>query len=129
MSRTKSEMSQTKSEMSRTKSEMSRTKSKWIVEERIVERSTCFVFGEYSHSPKWPFSEIWETRQTRRHLPNHFEMFRQTCWHLPSLFARTRQTSRYLPNAMFWKNVTRLAKFAWVLSDSGKCGVSSQCLV
>jgi hypothetical protein len=29
---------------SRTKSEMSQTKSKWIVEDRIVECSTCFGF-------------------------------------------------------------------------------------
>jgi hypothetical protein len=46
--------------------------------------ATCpEIFGEYSHSPKWPFLEICETSQTCRHLPNSF--------------ARTRQISRLLP--------------------------------
>ncbi len=38
------------------------------------------IFGEFKYLPKWPFSEMCRTRQTRRHLP--------TC------FARTRQTRR-----------------------------------
>ena len=74
-------------------------------------------------------ARLADIRQTPRHLPNRFEMYRQTCWHSPSLFARTRQTSQYLPNAIFGKNVTCLAKFARVLSNSGKCGVIRECLV
>jgi hypothetical protein len=35
-------------------------------------RQKISIFGEYSHSPKWPFSEICETRQARQHLPSNF---------------------------------------------------------
>jgi hypothetical protein len=84
-------------------------------------RPKIAVFGEYSHSPKQPFSEICETRQTCRHLPsrvgrtcwhlpNHFARTRRTRRHLPNHFARTRQTRRHLPKAIFEKNVTRLTK-------------------
>jgi hypothetical protein len=44
-------------------------------------------------------------------------------------FGRTRQTRRHSPNAIFEKNVTRLAKFARVLSESHKFGASGQCLI
>jgi hypothetical protein len=39
-------------------------------------------------------------------------------------FGRTRQTCRHLSKAIFEKNVTRLAKFAQVLSESRKFGTN-----
>ncbi len=44
-------------------------------------------------------------------------------------FGRTRQTRRHSPNAIFEKNVTCLAKFARVLSESHEFGASGQCLI
>ena len=72
-------------------------------------------FCEYSHSPKQSFSEICKTRQTRRHSPSRVD--------------RTRQTRRHLPKAIFEKNVTRLVKFARVLSESREFGASGHCLI
>ena len=82
------------------------------------------------------------TRQTRRHSPTCFARTRQTRRHLPTCFARTRQTRktrrhsptcfartrRHSPKAIFEKNVTRLAKFAQVLSESRKFGTSCHSL-
>jgi hypothetical protein len=45
--------------------------------------------------------------------------------HLPS----TRQTRRHSPNAIFEKNVTRLATFAQVIRHSREFGASGHCLV
>ncbi len=52
-----------------------------------------------------------------------------TCRHSPTTFVRTRQTRRHLPKAIFFKNVTCLAKFARVLSESGKFETSENCLI
>ena len=68
------------------------------------------------------------TRQTRRHSPTCFARTRQTRKtrrHSPTCFARTR---RHSPKAIFEKNVTRLAKFAQVLSESRKFGTSCHSL-
>jgi hypothetical protein len=72
------------------------------------------IFGENLHSPKWSFLEIFDTRQSRRHSP--------------TIFARTRQTHGHSPKAICEKNVTRLAKFARVLSESRKFGASGHYL-
>jgi hypothetical protein len=84
-----------------------------IVKQWLLARE--FSECEYSHSPKWLFSEICETRQTRQHLPNHF--------------ARTCQTRQNLPKAIFEKNVTRLAKFAQVIRETRGHFASSHCLL
>ncbi len=76
------------------------------------------------HSP----SRAARTRQTRRHLPSHAARTRQTHRHSPTCFARTRQTRRHLPKAIFEKNLTPLAKFARVLSESRKFGASGHSL-
>ncbi len=60
------------------------------------------------------FSEMCQTRQTRRHLP--------------SRAARSRQTRQHLPKAIFEKNVTRLDTFARIMSEYHKFGVSGRCL-
>jgi hypothetical protein len=73
------------------------------------------ILGQFEYSLKWPFSEMCRTRQTCRHSPSR----------LPS----TRQTRRHLPKAIFEKNVNLLAKFARVMSESCKFGVSSRCLM
>ncbi len=52
------------------------------------------VFGEYSLLPKWTFSEICETRQTRQHWPSIFGKTCQTRPHSPNLFARTCQNRK-----------------------------------
>ncbi len=52
----------------------------------------------------------------------------KTCRHSPSWFGRTHQTRPYLPNTIFEKNVTRLAKFGRVLTESRKFGASGHCL-
>ena len=83
-----------------------------IVKQWLLARK--FSECEYSHSPKWLFSEICGTRQTRRHSP--------------SRFARTRQTRRNSPKAIFEKNVTRLAKFARVIRKTRANFTSSHCL-
>jgi len=85
-------------------------------------------FGEYSHLLKWPFQEICETRQTRQHLPSRVAGTRHTRRHSPTCFAWTRQTRQHSPKAIFEKNVTRLAKFARVLSELRKFGTSGHCL-
>ncbi len=85
-------------------------------------------FIEFEYSPKWPFSEMCRTRQTRRHSPACFARTRQTCRHSPTYFARTRQTRRHSPKAIFEKNVTRLDTFAQVMSESHKFGASGHCL-
>jgi hypothetical protein len=43
--------------------------------------------------------------------------------------ARTRQTCLHSPKAIFEKNVTRLAKFTQVMSESREFGASSHCLL
>ncbi len=51
---------------------------------------------------------------------------------LPSFakqFNRTCQTCQYSPKAIFDKNVTRLAKFARVMSESRDFDTSVQCLI
>jgi hypothetical protein len=101
------------------------------------------VFGECEYSPKWPFSEICKTcqtrrhspsrvartRQTRRHSPSRVGRTRQTRQHSPSRVARTRQTRRHSPKAIFEKNVTRLDKFARVTRESREFGASGHCLI
>ncbi len=86
----------------------------WQIASANTHQHFC-TFVEYLHSPKRPFSEICETRQTRRHSPN--------------CVARTRQIRQHLPKAIYEKNVTRLAKFAPVICESREFGVSSHCLV
>jgi hypothetical protein len=78
-------------------------------------RRKITIFGKFEYSPKWPFSEMCRTRQTRRHLPT---------W-----FARSRQNRRHSPKAIFEKNVTHLAKFAQVLSESPEFGARGHSLV
>jgi hypothetical protein len=65
-------------------------------------RAKLAVFGECEYSPKRPLAN-----------------------HLPS----TRQTRRHSPNAIFEKNVTRLATFARVIRHSREFGASGHCLV
>jgi hypothetical protein len=84
--------------------------------------------------PNWPFSEICKTRQNCWHSPYHLPRTRQTCRHSPSRLPSTRQTRRHSPNrfarqANFEKNVTHLAKFAQVMSESREFGASSHCLI
>jgi hypothetical protein len=57
------------------------------------------IFGEYLHSPKWPFSKKLRD--------------------LPDLLT--------FANAIFEKNVTRFAKFARVLLKSGKLCACNHC--
>jgi hypothetical protein len=82
------------------------------------------IFGEFKYSPKWPFSEMCRTRQTRQHLPTWFAQTRQTRRHSPTRFAWTRQTRQHLPTCfartcqtcqilrMFWDttNGTQMSK-------------------
>ncbi len=77
-------------------------------------RQKFTIFGKYSNLPKWSFSEMCQTCHTRRHSPN--------------CFAQTRQIRRDSPKAIFEKNVTRLPKFARVLSESHKFGESGHSL-
>ncbi len=49
--------------------------------------------------------------------------------HSSRSFERNWQTCRHSLNAIFEKNVTRLDKYAQVLSESDKCGASSHCLL
>ncbi len=74
------------------------------------------IFGECEYSPKRPFSEICETRQTRRHSPSRVARTRQTRQHLPSRVARTRQTRE----RRVWRV---LRKF----SESGESGKFGEC--
>ena len=73
--------------------------------------------------------DLASTRQTRRHSPSTFVRTRQTRRHSPSHVARTRQTRQHSPKAIFEKNVTRLDKFAQVMSESREFGASGHCLV
>ncbi len=41
-------------------------------------RQKFAIFGEFKYSPKWPFSEMCRTRQTRQHLPCHVARTCQT---------------------------------------------------
>jgi hypothetical protein len=54
---------------------------------------------------------------------------KKTCQHSPNHLPSTRQTRRHLPNAIFEKNVTRLATFARVIRHSRKFGASGHCLL
>ncbi len=75
------------------------------------------MFGEYSHSPKWHFLEICETRQTRQHSPSHFARTHQTCRHLPNHFARLARLTEIGQNILL--GLARLAKCKF-----GKCYVN-----
>jgi len=67
-------------------------------------------FGKFEYSPKWPFSEMC---QTRRHLSAWFAPTRQFRRHLPTWFARTRQTCE--------------SQVLQVLRKFGKFGEFSEC--
>jgi hypothetical protein len=70
-------------------------------------RAKLAVFGECEYSPKRPFSEICETRQTRRHSPSRVARTRQTRRLPPSRVARTRQTRRHSPSRVARTRQTR----------------------
>ena len=70
-------------------------------------RAKLAVFGECEYSPKRPFSEMCETRQTRRHSPSRVAQTRQTRRHSPSRVARTRQTRRHSPSHVARTRQTR----------------------
>ena len=57
-----------------------------------------------------------------------FHDTRQTRIRKKNIFCVTRQTRHIFQTLFFEKNVTRLDKFAQVMSDSRKFGASSHCL-
>jgi hypothetical protein len=84
-------------------------------EEKFLPRT-----NQISHKNKqWllagEFSEFEYSRETRRF------------WRVRVL-AKTCQTRRHSPNAIFEKNVTRLATFARVIRHSREFGASGHCL-
>jgi hypothetical protein len=88
------------------------------------------VFGECEYSPKRPFSEMWETRQTRQHSPSRVARTRQTRRHLSSCVARTRQTPRHSPSPFARTRQTRERRVWQVLrkfSESGESGEFGEC--
>jgi hypothetical protein len=75
-------------------------------------RQNFSIFVKFEYSPKLPFSEMCQTRQTRRHSPNHVARICQTRRHSPSRVARTRQTRE---------------RWVWrVLREFGESGESGQ---
>ena len=93
-------------------------------------RAKLAIFGECEYSPKRPFSEMCETRQTRRHLPSRVARTCQTHRHSPSRVARTRQTRRHSPSRVARTRQTRERRVWHVLckfSESGKSGEYGQC--
>ena len=91
-------------------------------------RQKFAIFGKFEYSPKWPFSEMCRTRQTRRHSPSRVARTRQTRRHSLSRVARTRQTRQHALWRVFEKNVTRLDTFARVTCESREFGASGHCL-
>jgi hypothetical protein len=87
---------------------------------------TNFASASTRIHQKWPISEIFVTRQSRRHLPRPFARLARLADIRQDILPRTRQHS---PNAIFEENVTRLAKLARVMSESHEFGTSSLCLV
>ncbi len=74
-------------------------------------RAKLAVFGKCEYSPKRPFSEMCETRQTRRHSPSRVARTRQTRRHSPSRVARTCQTRRHSPCSVARTRQTREGEF------------------
>jgi hypothetical protein len=89
-------------------------------------RAKLAVFGECEYSPKRPFSEMCETRQTRRHSPSRVARTRQTRRHSPSRVGRTRQTRRHSPSRVARTRLTRERRVWQVLSEFSKSGESGE---
>jgi hypothetical protein len=90
-------------------------------------RQKFAIFGWCEYSPKRPFSEICETRHTRRHLPSPVARTPQTRQDLPSRVARTHQTRRHSPKPCCADSLdSQKASLASVtrLSESGEFGKS-----
>jgi hypothetical protein len=88
-------------------------------------RQKFAIFGEFEYSPKWPFSEMCRTRQTRRHSPSRVAWTCQTRRHSPSRVVRTRETRRHLPSRVARTRQTRERRVWQVLcefSESGEFG-------
>ncbi len=93
-------------------------------------RQKFAFFGEFEYSPKRPFSEICETRQTRRHLPSRVARTCQTCRDSPSHVARTRQAHQHSPSRVAQTRQTCERRVWQVLrkfSESGESGKFGEC--
>ncbi len=99
-------------------------------------------FVEFEYSPKihhfWrirvlakmAFSEMCQTRQTRRHSPSRVARTRQTRRHSPSRVARTWQTRRHSPSHVARTRQTRERQVWQVLckfSESSESGEFGEC--
>ncbi len=73
-------------------------------------------FIEFEYSPKWPFSEMCRTRQTRQHLPAWFALTHQTRRHLPTCFGWTHQTCK-----------SQVLQVLGEFGESGEFGKFSEC--
>jgi hypothetical protein len=104
----------------------------WVLAENspfLANSSTCqkfTIFGKFEYLPKWPFSEMCRTRQTRRHSPSRVAWSHQTRQHSPSRVARTRQARQHLPSRVARARQTR-ERWVWqVLHKFGECGKSGE---
>ncbi len=87
-------------------------------------------FSEFEYSPKRPFSEICETRQTHQHSPSSVARTRKTRLDSPSHVVRTHQTRRHLPSRVARTRQTCERRVWWVLrkfSESGESGKFGEC--
>jgi hypothetical protein len=95
-------------------------------------RQKFAIFGKCEYSPKRPFLEICETRQTRRHSPSHVALTPQTRQDSPSRVAQTPQTRRHLPSRVARTRQTCERQVWQVLhkfSKSGESGEFGKCKV
>jgi hypothetical protein len=84
-------------------------------------------FVEFEYSPKWPFSEMCRTRQTRRHSPSRVARTRQNRRHSPSRVVRTRQTRRHSPSRVARTRQTRERRVWQVLCEFSESGEFGEC--
>ena len=80
-----------------------------------------------ANSSTRPFSEMCETRQTRRHSPSRVARTRQTRRHSPSRVARTRQTRRHSPSRVARTRQTRERRVWRGLREFSESGEFGEC--